>query len=310
MSSIETTFTFGTEVTFESLTIVPLLGTSSSEPDYDTLDAALARGTLHITEVSESGHVPEIKVLNDGQLPVLILDGEELVGAKQNRTVNLSILVPPNANVVVPVTCVEAGRWSHKSRSFSSSSRTHFAAGRAAKSSQVSASLLRHGVARADQSQVWQEIAHKSARLQAHSATSAMSEIFERQATAIEDFVRGLPVVEHQVGAVFILNGEPKGVDLFDNPRTFRSLMPKILRGYALDAIDRRSNPLPDVSSSTAHPGTKTVAEAFVRQVLDAPRTQFAAPGLGHTWRLFAPEVAGGALMANGNLVHLSAFRV
>ena len=49
MTSIETTFTFGTEVKFESLTIVPLLGTSSSEPDYDTLDAALARGTLHIT---------------------------------------------------------------------------------------------------------------------------------------------------------------------------------------------------------------------------------------------------------------------
>ena len=110
MSSIETAFTFGTEVTFDSLTIVPLLGTSSSEPDYDTLDVALARGTLHITEVSESGHVPEIKVLNEGQLPVLIIDGEELVGAKQNRTVNLSILIPATADVVVPVTCVEAGR--------------------------------------------------------------------------------------------------------------------------------------------------------------------------------------------------------
>ena len=104
-------------------------------------------------------------------------------------------------------------------------------------------------------------------------------------------------------------NGEPTGVDLFDSPQAFRPLMPKILRGYALDAIDRRSNPLPDVSSSAAHPGTKTVADTFVRQVLDAPRTQFAAPGLGQTWRLFAPQVAGGALMANGNLVHLSAFR-
>lgn len=174
----------------------------------------------------------------------------------------------------------------------------------------MSESLLRSGIARADQSQVWNEIEQKSARLQARSATSAMGDIFERQANAVEAFVRGLPVVEHQVGAVFILNGEPRGVDLFDSPQTFRSLMPKILRGYALDAIDRRSNPLPDVSSSTAHPGTKTVAEAFVRQVLDAPRTQFAAPGLGHTWRLFAPQVAGGALMANGNLVHLSAFRV
>jgi hypothetical protein len=93
MNSIDTPFTFGAAVTFESLSIVPLLGTSLSEAPYDTLDAALGRGTLHITEVSESGSVPEIKVLNRGRQPVLIIDGEELVGAKQNRTVNLSILV-------------------------------------------------------------------------------------------------------------------------------------------------------------------------------------------------------------------------
>ena len=67
MNSIETTFTFGTEQSFDNLTIVPLLGTSVSEPDYDTLDQALARGTLHITEVTEAGSVPEIKVRNDGQ---------------------------------------------------------------------------------------------------------------------------------------------------------------------------------------------------------------------------------------------------
>lgn len=309
MSSIETAFTFGTEVAFESLTIVPLLGTSSSEPDYDTLDAALARGTLHVTEVSESGHVPEIKVLNKGHLPVLIIDGEELIGAKQNRTVNLSILIPANAEVMVPVTCVEAGRWSHKSRNFSASSRTHFAAGRAAKSAQVSASMLRSGVARADQSQVWEEIERKTARLQASSSTRAMSDLFEQQASAVEAFVRGLPVAEHQVGAVFALNGEPMGVDLFDNPKTFRSLSPKIVRGYALDAIDRRANPLPHDAAPRSGQPTTTRATQFMRQVLDAPRSQFAAPGLGETWRLFAPQVSGGGLTANGHLIHLSAFR-
>jgi hypothetical protein len=311
MSSIETTFTFGKDVTFESLTIVRLLGGSSSEPGYDTLDAALARGTLQITEVTESGHVPEIKVKNHGQRPVLIIDGEELVGAKQNRTVNLSILIPAAAVVIVPVTCVEAGRWSHRSRSFAASPRTHFAAGRAAKSAQVSESLLRSGVARADQSQVWHEIAQKSARMQAYSETSAMSDIFERQADTVESFVRGLPASRHQVGAVFILNGEPKGLDLFDSPRTFRALIPKILRGYALDAIDPRFNPSSrGLSSPLATEESRTRATEFVRQVLDAPRTPFASPGIGETWRLFAPQISGGGLNTGGDLVHLSAFRV
>jgi hypothetical protein len=309
MNSIDPPFTFGIAVTFENLTILPLLGTSSPEVQYDTLDAALGRGTLHITEVSESGSVPEIKVLNRGPQPVLIIDGEELVGAKQNRTVNLSILVPPAANMIVPVTCVEAGRWSATSRSFSSVPRTHFAAGRAAKSSQVSAALQREGVARADQSQVWEEIAHRSERLQVHSKTAAMSDIFERQSSTIESFVRELPLADQQVGAVFLLNGEPRGVDLFDSPHTFRSLMPKLLRGYALDAIDLRSSSPDQSSQREAADLIETRAKDFVRQVLDASRTQFPSPGLGETWRLFAPQLAGGGLTLGGTLVHMSAFR-
>jgi hypothetical protein len=209
--------------------------------------------------------------------------------------------------MIVPVTCVEAGRWSARSRSFTSTPRTHFAAGRAAKSLQVSASLLRDGIARADQSQVWREIAYRSERLEVHSETTAMSDIFERQSSAIESFVRELPIADQQVGAVFLLNGEPRGVDLFDSPRTFRSLMPKILRGYALDAIDVRSS---STEPQREAPGLiETRAKDFTQQVMDAPRTQFPSPGLGETWRLFAPQLAGGGLTLGGTLVHLSAFR-
>jgi ARG and Rhodanese-Phosphatase-superfamily-associated Protein domain len=52
------------------------------------------------------------------------MEGEEVVGAKQNRTINLSILVPAQAEVIAPVTCVEAGRWHARSAQFPSSSRT------------------------------------------------------------------------------------------------------------------------------------------------------------------------------------------
>jgi hypothetical protein len=303
-------FTFGMAVTWEDFTVIPLLGTSTSEPDYDTLDAALARGTLRITEVTESGHAPEIRVRNDGQRPVLIIDGEELVGAKQNRTVNLTILVAAKSDVVIPVTCVEAGRWRESSRRFAASPRTHFAAGRAAKSAQLSASLLHEGVARADQSEVWAQIADKFERLQARSDTGAMADIFEVRTDAIESFVRGLPVAKDQVGAVFCLNDEPMGVDLFDSPRTFSALISKIVRGYALDAIDLRANGVTRASSPPPRDrDVRTRAKELMRHVLEAPRTSFSAPGLGEAWRLFTPEISGGGLSAGGNLVHMSAFR-
>jgi hypothetical protein len=40
-----------------------------------------------------------------------LLDGEELIGAKQNRALNLTILAPAKQVIVIPVSCVEAGRW-------------------------------------------------------------------------------------------------------------------------------------------------------------------------------------------------------
>jgi hypothetical protein len=79
------------------------------DPGYVLLDDALARKLARVTEVSESGSVPELLFYNDGDEDILLLDGEELVGAKQNRILNVSILVGGKQRVAVPVSCVEQG---------------------------------------------------------------------------------------------------------------------------------------------------------------------------------------------------------
>ena len=58
------------------------------------LDEALQKDYIEIQETSESGSVPELKVLNKCGRKILLLDGEELLGAKQNRILNLSVMVP------------------------------------------------------------------------------------------------------------------------------------------------------------------------------------------------------------------------
>ncbi len=107
------------------------------------LDEALALDAAEITEISAQGSVPELLVVNKAAKPVFLLDGEELVGAEQNRIVNLTILVPAQAKVTIPVSCVEAGRWRSRSRAFSSAPRTQYAAGRAKRMSQATTSSLR-----------------------------------------------------------------------------------------------------------------------------------------------------------------------
>lgn len=99
---------------YDGLAMFPLVGGKSGAADYETLDEALTHGTLRVREVSRQGSVPELKVDNRGERPVLVLDGEELVGAKQNRVVNLTVLIPALTTVKVPVSCVEMGRWSYR----------------------------------------------------------------------------------------------------------------------------------------------------------------------------------------------------
>ena len=78
---------------FKNLQIIPLFTEGEESPVYLTLKEALEKRLLVVTEVSAQASVPELKVINNADLPVLLLDGEELAGAKQNRVLNSTILV-------------------------------------------------------------------------------------------------------------------------------------------------------------------------------------------------------------------------
>ena len=123
-----------------------LFGGAPSAATGSTL-LARAAGSARVTEVHEAGRVPELKFDNDGERPVLLLDGEELAGAKQNRVLNLTILAPPKRSIVIPVSCVEAGRWEGAASQalFRSSPQLMFHSARRAKTLSVSRAMATAG---------------------------------------------------------------------------------------------------------------------------------------------------------------------
>jgi hypothetical protein len=292
--------TFGPVTRFENLSMAPLLGAEDRDVEYLTLDEALAGGWAQITEVNDTGQVSELRVVVNGDKPVLLVDGEELVGAKQNRVVNLTILVPAGSTTVIPVSCVESGRWQNRSRGFASSPRAHFAEGRAARSRHVTSSLMAEGNRRSDQGAVWSLIAEKATRLDAPSETSAMSAVFDKVGASLEDFVAAFPPLAHQVGAVFFVNGQPAGLELFDAVSTWRKLSPKLVRSYGVDAIDGRGHPSRGEES--------TAPNAFATAVESSPASVFPAVGEGEDVRLTGADISGAALVARGRVIHVSAF--
>ena len=68
--------------------------------------------------------MPELLVENPLDADVLLYDGEELVGAKQNRILNVSVLAGAHSKLTIPVSCVEQGRWQMRSAEFAAARHT------------------------------------------------------------------------------------------------------------------------------------------------------------------------------------------
>jgi hypothetical protein len=169
----------GDPLSHEALTVFPLFSETHGQVEYILSDEALQRGLVTIQEVSEGGSVPNLLVENTGDIRVLLLEGEELVGAKQNRILNTSILLPSKSKTKIPVSCVERGRWSYKSRQFSSEGRNSPSKLRHALKASVSESLRKGSGHRSDQGKVWEEVENQQAALGVPSHTFAMADSFE-----------------------------------------------------------------------------------------------------------------------------------
>ena len=105
------TIQLGDMQSFEDMAICPLLGRDGATPPYLLLSDAFDEKTVKIEELDESGQVSELFVSNNGDSDILIFLGEELIGAKQNRAVNISMIIEKQNSITIPVSCTERGRW-------------------------------------------------------------------------------------------------------------------------------------------------------------------------------------------------------
>ncbi len=285
-----------------NMTLFPLLASDLGEPDYVTLKEALAEGVVEVAEVTDAGHVPELRLTNRSPRCILILEGEELVGAKQNRMVNVTILVPGETTITIPVSCVEQGRWAYQGRHFDYGDKVTYASLRREHSSWVRENLETGGGYSSDQSRLWQGIAAKASRMAVHAPTGAMADLFEAQRDQLSEYERAFRLVECQVGAIFAINGEVLGLECFFHQATFGRFFQRLVRSYALDALDWQSEWKEQKVSGDS-------VAAFTEGLEKAKMKAYPSVGLGQSLRFENGVVAGSGLVWNQQVLHLSAFR-
>ena len=276
------------------LAVFPLFG-PPPRLEYVSYAEAAAAGAA-VTELPEGASVNDLLVRNPLPVPFLLYEGEELRGAQQDRTVDVAVLVPAGATLKVAVSCVEHGRWdgSRHGEAFTPSAHAAFPALRAAKSRRMRERLAEGAPARADQHEVWQEVAERHEQLAAPSATGAMSDAYDHRRSEIAAMRDAVGRRDGQVGALVAIGGRFVVLDMVSRADVFAALHGPLVSGYALDAIGRRAGRAPSLAA----------AQELVATIASEPVASVPSAGAGETVQF----ARGTGLACDGELVQLSAF--
>ncbi|MFZ4756220.1 MAG: ARPP-1 family domain-containing protein [Miltoncostaeaceae bacterium] len=292
-------FAAGEPVTHRGITVVPLFPASEPLAEYITLAEGIALG-LSVTEVDEHGEVGELLVANPTAHRVLMYDGEELEGAKQNRILNVSVLVEASSTLAVPVSCVEAGRWGYDGdgdhqRVFSAISRTSSPRVRRAKEEHLRSAPLARGVA---QSAVWSAVDDTLTERGSLSPTAAYSDAVRHVQPDLDDLVGQFPLRPGQCGVLLGYAGAVVCMDAVSRAEVYEGLHQALLAGYVMDAL----------SFVDGKGIGKSEADDFLAAVSAAEATRRPSAGLGDDLRLSAQAATGSGLELHGEVIQMTAY--
>jgi hypothetical protein len=289
----------GNRVAYEALSLFPLFAPANGGVDYLLSDKALATGGITVDELTEAGSVPNLVVNNQADSPVLFLEGEELRGAKQNRVLNASVLVGEHSKTVIPVSCVEQGRWRYQARSFASGGCHASPKMRGILKKSLLRSLMEKRGHRSNQGEIWQEVGRQMDALGAHSPTAAMADTYKKYEDRLAEFKNSLPYVEGATGLAIGIGKRIVSVDQFDKPATCRQIWNRLLTGVIMDALEEA-------------PATEQVSATDVENMLGSARhatwKKTPAVGLGDEYRfetadLYASALSVGEVVIHGSLI-------
>ncbi len=239
-----------------------------------TIDEAYKEGFGKFEELREPS-VNRIIFKNSGNVPVFAIDGEEVIGAFQNRVINTAFFSEPNTVIEVPVSCVEERRWKGE-RSFSSSGVALYPSLRAILLKTTNKSLSLNKTYHSDQSIVWKSIRNTLNSLRISSGTLSIHDAFKGYESQIEWYLENLDL-NNASGLIAFAGDKFICMDLFVSPYIFEKFKKKILRGYALDAILLQDRPTDFIN-------TERVKE-IIEKVIRMKMKKFSGVGKGIEYR-------------------------
>ncbi len=283
--------TIGKPIKYKNLAIFPLCRKFAPLVDYLSLDQALQEDWLTIREIG-GGEVNHVELRNNGSKPVLILTGEMISGAKQDRMIKDDIIIPPKSQWLrIPVYCVEHGRWISVSTAFKSSGLV------------VPNALRQRARITEKQSAVWDEIAESQDRLGIVSSTGTAMANYEDEETKemIAEYTKRFydtpKLAKNTVGVCVATGNRIVCVDIFANNGLLMKYWNKLLKSYIMDAINEQPSTI-----------EKEEVQFLLNALAQASYVTIGTPGLGSLLKIDTDFGKGSALIHKASVVHMDFF--
>ncbi len=265
------------------------------------IPATLEEGEFSIRETNPP-RVDAVIFENLSNLPVLVLDGEELLGARQNRISNTSVWLEPGRLYKLPVSCVEERRW-EGGLSFTPGNTVLNPSLRRILCSGVSKSLAENKGYKSDQHSLWKSIRYTLSTLRVSSRTLSVHDAYESLRSDIERYMSEAEELKGEFSGFIIETPDLIALDLFGSKEVLSKVFKKLIGSYLIEGFLARGR-----SPSISIRRMKGVISSLSQ--LDARRYP-AAAGLGVEIRFGdGVKLLGKALLVRNELVHLSVFKV
>ena len=268
-------------------------GKSPGETLFLTLDEGLKSGQIEVTEAGRvrglvrprsrqhptsddayrGDQVNTFVLVNNSSKPLLLLAGEIVTGGKQDRVIAKDRIVPAGADPIdLSVFCIEPGRWTESSASFSASSKA------SKQSFMVQPTVRQRAMVEKDQQQVWDSVHGAISQMEVAAAppasageqpargfasTTSYAKVMQNAAVSEKVGEASAPVMrgqeqvlaqlhsEHAIGMVVAVHGEIVWADLFASTDLLSHYWTKLVRSYAAESlIEADSRTVPSVADA------------------------------------------------------------
>lgn len=272
---------------------------------------------LSITEVDDSGVVNKLTAISTADIPILITEGEELIGAKQNRIVNVSILLAPNSKTLIPVNCSESGRWSYRKTSgFTPSdskaehtvrSEINSAYAQTLKDQEgnkkkyaenIIANQWSVNASQKTQRRAWDKIRMVMDSEGVHSGSSALHDIHKSRQDKRDQLHKRVPITKGQLGLLVCKNSQPYLLEYIENEQAYSEMHAGILNSLAVVLRFKTNQKYIKI--------TKKKCLEWISKFRELEEVKKPGISLGENFFYSAIHQSGNALLYESQLIHLS----